>query len=140
MQQPIELTINSLQHVGIPVTNINNSFAFYSRLGFKNVMQAPFSINNEQGTAIMMQRGEIIIELYQLPDSHLAEIKSRSDGHVDHFAFDVPDIEVTFAVLKHAGYDILEPEPVFLQFWKKGCRYFNIKGPDGERIEFNQVL
>lgn len=39
-----------------------------------------------------------------------------------------------------AGYKILESAPVFLQFWKNGCKYFNIIGPDGERLEFNQVL
>jgi lactoylglutathione lyase len=27
-----------------------------------------------------------------------------------------------------------------LAFWSKGCKYFNILGPDGERLEFNQIL
>jgi lactoylglutathione lyase len=27
-----------------------------------------------------------------------------------------------------------------LPFWKNGCKYFNITGPDGERLEFNQIL
>ena len=27
-----------------------------------------------------------------------------------------------------------------LSFWKNGCNYFNITGPDGERLEFNQIL
>src|SRR4051812_597578 len=99
MQQPIELTINRLQHVGIPVTNIKNSFSFYSRLGFKHVMQAAFAIDEESGTAIMMQRGEIVIELYQLPDRLLEGVGARRDGHIDHIAFDVPDIDETFRVL-----------------------------------------
>ena len=29
---------------------------------------------------------------------------------------------------------------VFLPFWKNGCNYLNITGPDGERLEFNQIL
>ena len=24
--------------------------------------------------------------------------------------------------------------------WKNGCKYFNVLGPDGERLEFNQIL
>jgi lactoylglutathione lyase len=34
----------------------------------------------------------------------------------------------------------MEDKPVFLPFWKKGCKYFNILDPDGERLEFNQIL
>lgn len=134
------LQINAIQHIGIPVTNIKNSQAFYEALGFANVMQATFDEKGEPGTCVMMKRSAIIIELYQLPESGLTEIRSRGNGHIDHVAFDVPDIDAAFAILKQAGFDIREPEPKFLQFWERGCKYFNIIGPDGERLEFNQVL
>ncbi|HMG10553.1 MAG TPA: VOC family protein [Mucilaginibacter sp.] len=140
MQNVIQLKINSIQHIGIPVTDINMSQSFYSRLGFSHVMEAPFKHGQEKGTCVMMQRGNMIMELYQLPDSALAEIRSRDNGHVDHVAFDVSDIDETFKVIKEAGFNIIEEAPVFLQFWKNGCKYFNITGPDGERLEFNQVL
>jgi len=42
--------------------------------------------------------------------------------------------------LKDASFHIFEEKPVFLSFWAKGCRYFNILGPDGERLEFNQII
>ena len=70
----------------------------------------------------------------------MQEIASRKDGHVDHVAFDVQDIDEVYKTLASAGYRIIEPAPVFLQFWKNGCRFFNILGPDNERLEFNQVL
>jgi hypothetical protein len=44
------------------------------------------------------------------------------------------------AALKKAGFEILEATPTFLQFWKNGTRFFNVKGPSGEIIEFNQIL
>ena len=75
-----------------------------------------------------------------MPETELAEIRGRSNGHIDHIAFDVDDIDQTYSELKQAGFNILEPEPVFLAFWYKGCKYFNITGPDGERLEFNQIL
>ena len=75
-----------------------------------------------------------------MPDPELSEIKQRKDGHVDHVAFDVDDIDLTFETLKQGGFTILEEAPVFLPFWKNGCKYFNITGPDGERLEFNQIL
>jgi catechol 2,3-dioxygenase-like lactoylglutathione lyase family enzyme len=135
-----QLTINGIQHIGIPVTSITNSQVFYERLGFTNVMQATFDEKGEPGTCVMMQRGNMTMELYQLPDSGLPEIRNRKNGHIDHVAFDVPDIDAAYTALKQAGFNIIEPEPVFLQFWTNGCKYFNITGPDGERLEFNQVL
>lgn len=59
-----------------------------------------------------MKLNEMIIELYQMPEKELLEIRNRSNGHIDHIAFDVDDIE----------------------------EYFNLAGPDGERLEFNQIL
>jgi catechol 2,3-dioxygenase-like lactoylglutathione lyase family enzyme len=136
--QPINIT--AIQHIGIPVTNITTSQAFYERLGFANVMQAGFGEEGARGTCVMMKRDSMIVELYQLPEPDLSEIRTRKNGHIDHVAFDVPDIDEAFTTIKQAGFNIIEPEPVFLQFWTKGCKYFNITGPDGERLEFNQVL
>ena len=134
------LSINKIQHIGIPVTDIKVSESFYTKLGFTNTMQATFTMEEKKGTCIMMQSGDMIIELYQLPDHKLSEIRNRKDGHIDHIAFDVSDIDKAFELIKEAGYNIIEREPVFLQFWKNGCKYFNITGPDAERLEFNQVL
>lgn len=134
------LTLKRIQHIGIPVTNLERSEEFYQRLGFENVMASSFTHNGGQGKVAMMQSGEIIIEIYQMPDPELLEIKQRKDGHVDHVAFDVDDIDLAFETLKQGGFTILEVAPVFLPFWKNGCKYFNITGPDGERLEFNQIL
>ena len=103
-------------------------------------MASTFQFNGAEGKVAMMQSGEIIIEIYQMPESELAEIHQRRDGHVDHIAFDVADIDLTFDTLKKSNFTILEEAPVFLPFWKNGCKYFNIKGPDSERLEFNQIL
>jgi lactoylglutathione lyase len=113
---------------------------FYTRLGFINVMQSPFALEGEDGLCVMMKHGEMLVELYQLPQKFLGEIGSRKHGHVDHIAFDVDHIEAVFEQLKVEGFTILEDAPVWLPFWKNGCRYFNIIGPDGERLEFNEVL
>ncbi|MDP3180919.1 MAG: VOC family protein, partial [Bacteroidota bacterium] len=76
----------------------------------------------------------------QLPDSALDEIRARQNGHIDHITFDVSDIDQTFSTLRKNSFQIMEDQPVFLPFWEKGCKYFNILGPDGERLEFCQIL
>ena len=136
----MNLKLNHIQHIGIPVTNIKASEVFYERLGFKNVMDSTFVHNGAKGFVVMMQLNEMIIELYQMPETELSAIKSRKNGHIDHIAFDVDDIDKTFEELKEASFNILEEQPVMLAFWKKGCKYFNITGPDNERLEFNQIL
>lgn len=140
MKESHHLTISGLQHVGIPVTDIRTSEAFYARLGFANVMESSFEHEEEKGLCVMMKRENIVIELYQMPGKVLESVRARKDGHIDHIAFDVPDIEKAYSVLKESGFKIIEASPVFLKFWKNGCRYFNITGPDGERLEFNQIL
>ena len=140
MKDQVPVTINRLQHAGIPVTDIAVSEAFYTRLGFSRIMQSTFTLDSKTGVCVMMKNNSAIIELYQLPDHKLEEIRNRKDGHIDHIAFDVDSIDTTFSVLKNAMYQIVEEAPVFLSFWNKGCKYFNILGPDGERIEFNEII
>lgn len=132
--------INHIQHIGLPVTDISNSVTFYQQMGFENVMQSPFQEDGQPGTCIMMKNKTIVIELYQLPEHKLQEIRNRKDGHIDHITFDVDDIDFAFKTLKEASFKIIEEQPVFLPFWKNGCKYFNILGPDNERLEFNQIL
>ena len=134
------LKINSIQHLGLPVTDLARSEAFYQRLGFTNAMASGFDHRGGRGSVAMMRRDTIILELYQMPEAQLHEIRLRKDGHIDHIAFDVDNIDETFATLKASNFSVLESEPVFLPFWKNGCKYFNILGPDGERLEFNQIL
>jgi catechol 2,3-dioxygenase-like lactoylglutathione lyase family enzyme len=136
----MNLKINRIQHIGIPVTDIARSTVFYEKLGFTNTMATTFMYNGDTGKVVMMQQEEMIIELYQMPEKELVAIRQRTDGRIDHIAFDVDDIDSTFDTLKNANFILLEAAPVFLPFWKNGCKYFNISGPDGERLEFNQIL
>jgi len=134
------LLIRHLQHVGIPVTDLQKSKSFYGSLGFEAVMTAGFKFNDQPGECVMMKKDQITLELYRMPQQELSEIRSRGNGHIDHLAFDVSNIWEAFRTLKDEGFAVIEQEPVFLQFWKYGCLYFNITGPDGERLEFNQIL
>ena len=129
-----------LQHLGIPVTNLEKSVSFYTKLGFNRVLKA--QVNEPTGIVhvAMMKRENVIVELYQLTGEELEELRSRSDGHIDHVAFDVKDIDAAFSELKSAGFETIEDSPVFLDFWDKDCKYFAIRGPNGEKLEFNQIL
>ena len=131
---------NGVQHIGIPVSDIKISEAFYKKMGFDPVMRSNFPYNDTEGKAVMMQRGSVIMELYQMPEPELSEIRKRKDGHIDHIAFDVNDIDAVYEELKQAGFNIIEDSPVFIDFWENGCKYFNVLGPDNERLEFDERI
>lgn len=128
------------QHLGIPIMDIARSKAFYERLGFKQIMSAEVPEGTGTITVAMMDFNGFIIEVYQYPAADLPGIRARKDGHIDHIALDVKDVDKAFRELKAAGLTIVEHEPIFLPFWEKGVRFFNVLGPDGERVEFAERL
>ena len=133
--------LRGLQHIGLPVTNLERSKAFYAGLGFVEVMRTDLPRASEAVQVAMMHHEGLTIELYQLEEEERQEIARRSDGHLDHIALDVIDIEQAYQEIRTAGLEILEePAPVFLPFWEKGVRFFTVRGPDGEKVEFNQIL
>lgn len=128
------------QHLGIPVTDIARSKVFYERLGFKEIMHAEVPEGTGSIKVSMMDLDGFIIEVYQYPAEDLPGIRTRKDGHIDHIALNVKDVDKAFRELKAAGLNIVEREPLFLPFWEKGVRFFNVLGPDGERVEFAERL
>ena len=141
-QSLLEGNFRGLQHIGLPVTNLQVSVDYYSRLGFSRILDSRVHVPEENDNIFvaMMERSGVVIELYQVTMMQREELIGRNDGHLDHIAFDVIDIDKAYSELKNSGFTMVEKEPVFLNFWKNGCRYFAVRGPDGEKLEFNQIL
>jgi len=136
----LEGNLRGVQHLGIPVCDIEKSKIFYSKFGFQKTMETEIKVEEGIIKIAFLQKEDFKIELYQLTDKDLEEVRSRKNGHIDHIALDVEDVEQAYQELKAAGFEVLEEAPVFLPLWENGVKYFNILGPDGEKIEFNQRL
>lgn len=133
--------INGLQHIGIPVSDIEVSKKWYSDvLGFNVVHQTEVHNDEDDVKAAFIKQGNLIIELYQLSGEELDKVKARSHGHVDHIALDVDNIDDVYLIMESKGIKVLEGKPKYLPFWEKGVRFITILGPDNEKIEFNQRL
>lgn len=132
--------IEGWSHLGIVVSDINKSKVFYERFGFKEVMNAIIKVRNGVIKVSTLEKYGFKIELIQPTGKYLDEVKSIKDGHIDHVALNVVDVEKAYQELKEAGLNIIEDKPVFLPFWTNGIKYFSILGPDGEKIEFTQIL
>jgi lactoylglutathione lyase len=126
-----------LAHVGIFVKDIEVSKKFYCDV-------LDFTIDHEnslyEGSNVIklafISSGTCLIELVQLP-----AINDRTDGPIDHLAFCVKDIEKVKATLESRGVRFETEEITFApHFFDKGDRWIFFKGPDGEKLEINEVL
>lgn len=133
----MNLSIKGINHLGIPVSNIEKSKKWYSDiLGFRTVFEAPPSPDGGENKVAFIKNGDFVIELYQLE-----QVKERSDGHIDHIAFDVEDLEATFEFVSKIEGIKIDCPVTFVPFcWDNGVKYFVILGPENERVEFCQRL
>jgi catechol 2,3-dioxygenase-like lactoylglutathione lyase family enzyme len=136
-----EMIIMGIQHLGIPVTRIDRSSLFYQRLGFTVEFSTTLQEADGNTRVAFLRNGSLTIELYEQPAERTREVAGRGDGHIDHLALDVTDINTALKEVRSLGLPVLEENaPVKLPFWEKGVKYFTVRGPDGEKVEFNQRL
>ncbi len=121
-----------LQHVGLPVNDMDQTVTFYESLGFENI----YATVNEQAEekVVFLRLKNLTIEAYE---NHNAAMRS---GAIDHIAIDVSDAEAAYALAKEQGYRIVSNGVESLPFWENGVKFFILEGPNKERVEFNQYL
>lgn len=127
------MAVRKLEHVGIMVTNIEQSIAFYTQVvGLKHLYT--------------MMHGDGIIRLAFLAgtdgeESEIELIENYSgqlaaEGRTHHVAFTVDDVEAEFVRLNGlADVKVTDEEITTLP---NGARYFFFEGPDGEFLEMFQ--
>lgn len=124
--------VTGIQHVGIPTTDITKTVSFYQSLGF----DLAFSVSDEEGNlnVAFLKLKNLIIETYQ-EGTELSQT-----GSINHIAIDVNDVKKVFRKINEKDYEILDEKINFLPFWENGVRFFTIKGPNNEQIEFSEML
>lgn len=133
--------LEGIQHLAIFSTDVNRSREFYEKLGFKvklveQVPEEPAPIK-----VVFVELHGLTLELVEFSGDKAKQIGARGDGHIDHVALNVKDIDKAYTELTVNGFKALEENaPSYLHFWKNGTRYFTILGPDGEKVEFSQIL
>ncbi|MDD3337790.1 MAG: VOC family protein [Lachnospiraceae bacterium] len=127
----MKVLVTKMQHCGLPTKDIEKTIEFLGSLGFEIAYQ---TITEQNQKVAFLKSGDVVIETYE--ESATAE----KPGAWDHVAFDVEDIEKTFEEVKERGYEALEGSIQFLPFWDNGVKFFTIMGPNGEKLEFSQML
>lgn len=130
--------MNGLAHIGIPCTDLEKTIRFYEGLGFVSAAKA----ENLNGYHVaMMENNGCILELYESTDeAEKNAVKQRNDGHVDHIALCVENLDKAFAYCNAEGYPVVTEGIENTGIWSpKKCRYFTVLGVNGERVEFSQI-
>lgn len=122
--------INGLQHIGVPTKNMEETIAFYEKLGFETA----FETVNDGDRVVFFKFASLVIETYESKDV------AMKSGAVDHIALDVKDIEKTYELINQEGLNTTKDTIHFLPFWENGVKFFTIEGPNKEKVEFSQYL
>lgn len=124
------LNNKKLDHIGLATNNQEEDVNFYLNVmgfhikgKFQNGDDIVYFLENDFGT---------IYEIY--PDEN-------ANGKIDHIAFSSNDIEKDYICAKENGYNICTNGIEKIDtFWNNGIKYFKIKTPGGEEVEFCQKL
>ena len=126
----LEKYILGLQHLGLPTTCYDETLKFYTRWGFNKKLE---TYNGDHRVCFLEMAG-MVIEVYEVEESQ------KKSGAWDHIAINVSDV---YAVCDHLNSSGLVKEDVKIQtlpFFQNGVSFFEITGPNGETVEFNQYL
>ena len=124
--------IVGVAHVGLPTNDLQKTVEFYKRLGFEVIMQTYNEKAREK--VAFLQIKNYCIETFENGQA------AMSDGAYQHVALDVEDIESMYQKICNEKYTVITDGIEELPFWEKGVKFFMIKGPNEERIEFCQKL
>lgn len=124
--------VTGIQHVGIPTNDIEKTIRFYTSLGFEVALR---TVNEAAGEAVCFLRlKNLCIETYQ------NGCAAGRPGAIDHIALDVTDVDAAFEKARTMGLQMLDDQVNFLPFWENGVRFFTVQGPNGEKVEFSQMM
>jgi len=124
------MQLTGLDHIGIPTDDVEGSKKFYEMLGFEKC--AEFALGPRPFN--FYRAGNLVVEFVP------ADSIPRTEGAVGHFAVGIKGIEEMYAFCQEKGIQILNDRIMELPFWENGQKCFNILGPNGEKIEFVELL
>jgi catechol 2,3-dioxygenase-like lactoylglutathione lyase family enzyme len=124
-------------HTAISVRNLEESIAFYSALGYRQVHQ----YDEEDGSMSIahLKLGESFLEIFFYkenegkPKVNFERANNLKDLGVKHIALWTDDIEAALKDLKSKGF---ADESTEITVGKTKVQYFFIQDPDGMWVEF----
>ena len=125
-----------LGHIAIYTKDMDESIAFYEKLGGSLRQRAAVSTPNGEKLLALVAFGGVILELIQSPTP-----MPMTEGNIPHLALYVDDVDAAAASIRAAGVDtFLTPEKKVLPDLFGGQENWFFTGPSGEQIELLRML
>ena len=125
-----------LGHVAIYTADMDQSIAFYEKIGGGLKNQASIQTPDGEKKLALVDFGGVTLELIQAPTP-----MPLTEGNVPHFAVYVDDVDAAAADIKAAGVDtFLTPQKKVLPNLFGGLENRFFTGPSGEQIELLHML
>ncbi len=125
-----EKHVTGLQHLGLPTKDMEATLAFYQKIGFEIALDTM----NGNDRVVFLQQKNLVIETYE------SQEVAGMHGAIDHVCIDVDDIEAVYELAQEEKLELLDDGIQFLPFWERGVKFFNVLGPNHEKVEFGQIL
>lgn len=126
-----DFRIGDLAHCAIYVQSLEAARSFYCGiLGFKEIY-------GYKADTFFLKLGSMVLEIICDGKDHREENRNEKR----HLAMACHGIEALHQHLVNNGVQIEPPGIVHLtDFGKKGCKYILFRGPEQERLEFQEIL
>ena len=125
-----------LGHVAIYTADIDQSIAFYEKIGGGLKNQASIQTPDGEKKLALVYFGGVTLELIQAPTP-----MPLTEGNIPHFAVYVDDVDAAAADIRAAGVDtFLTPQKKVLPNLFGGLENWFFTGPSGEQIELLHML
>ena len=125
-----------LGHVAIYTADMDQSIAFYEKIGGGLKNQASIQTPDGEKRLALVDFGGVTLELIQAPTP-----MPLTEGNIPHFAVYVRDVDAAAAAIRAAGVDtFMKPEKTVLPNLFGGLENWFFTGPSGEQIELLHML
>jgi methylmalonyl-CoA/ethylmalonyl-CoA epimerase len=107
------MTLNKIDHVGVAVTDLEQSIELYKAMGFE--FHGTEVVEDQKVKTAFFKIGESMIELLAATDpaSPIAKFieKNGNRGGIAHMAINVTDVESKLQELKNKGFQLIDETP-----------------------------
>lgn len=130
--------VGKLDHIGIAVSNLDESIKFYRDiLGME--LHGTETVAEQKVRVAFLPVGDTEVELLESTDAEgpIAKFIEAKGQGIQHLAFSVPDIEAALAELKAKGVRLIDEKP---RYGAGGAKiaFLHPKATNGVLIELSQ--
>ena len=129
------MKLNGVAHIGIECKDLQKTLDFYCGiLGFERLTDNARDKGDKANYFI--RHGSIIIELLMRPDTDV-----KGWGVINHLSMSVDDVKLAREELKAKGVEFETADILYDPYlYDNGEYYVTFRGPNGERLQLEQIL